>query len=243
MEILENIAEYYDEMYPVTAERKSFFLQEMASFSMPVRLLRIGCATGTFEHQLAKDGYDVTGIENVESLLESANRKRRTQLMSIRFFNMTTLEMSRFLGKGFYNIISILDNRIIFTHDPVLMKKLFFDCKTLLAAGGKCILQLTNYEKYHSTTEVDLPDIKTLRATMYARIVTEDDGSKTLDQQLETSSGRPIDVTVAAPVYPITKDEIATFAKEAGFKHCAWYANFAREPFTQDSDTLVAVLS
>lgn len=243
MEILENIAEYYDEIYPVTAEKKAFYAKEMADYKAPVRLLRIGCATGTFEHTLAKEGYDVTGIESIDELLESANRKRRTQLMSIRFFKMTTLEMGRFLGKGFYNIVSILDDRIIFTHDPVLIKKLFADCKELLAKNGKIILSLTNFEKYQSETEVDLPDIKTLRTTMYARIVTEADGSKTLDQQIETGNGRAIDVTVAAPVHPLTKAEIETYAKEAGFKHCAFYAGFDRSPFTSDSDHLVAVLS
>jgi len=243
MEILENIVEYYDEIYPVTPEQKAFYTAEFSKFSFPVRLLRVGCATGSFEHQLAKEGYDVTGIENIDELLESANRKRRTQLMSIRFFKMSPLEMSRFLGKGFYNVISILDDRIIFTHDLVLLKKLFFDCRQLLAKNGELILSLLNYEKYCSDSEVNLPDVKTLRATMYSRIVTEADGSKTLDQQIETSNGRVVDVTIAAPVYPLIKSEVEVLAKEAGFKSASFYADFARSPFTPDSDRLVAVLS
>ena len=243
MEILENIVEYYDEIYPVTPEQKAFFAVESSNFSSPVRLLRVGCATGSFEHQLAKEGCDVTGIENIDELLESANRKRRTQLMSIRFFKMSPLEMSRFLGKGFYNVISILDDRIIFIHDPVLLKKFFYDCKQLLTKNGKLILSLLNYEKYCSDTEVELPDIKTLRTTMYSRIVTEANGSKTLDQQIETSSGRVVDVTIAAPVYPLTKSEVERLAKDAGFRTAAFYADFARSPFTPDSDRLVAVLS
>ncbi|MCR5723697.1 MAG: class I SAM-dependent methyltransferase [Treponema sp.] len=243
MEILENIAEYYDEIYPVTASKKNFFTDELSSYPMPVKLLRIGCATGSFEHQLAKTGIDVTGIENINELLESANRKRRTQLMSIRFFKMTTLEMGRFLGKGFYNVISILDDRIIFTHDTVLLRKLFFDCKQLLTKNGKMIISLLNYEKYSSDSEIELPEIQTLRATLYARIVTEADGTKTLDQQLETGNGKTMDVTVAAPVYPLSKAELETFATEAGFKDIKCYSSFDRTPFTAQSDRLIAVLS
>ena len=133
MEINQNIAEYYDELYPVTEEQKVFYSKKMEMFKKPVRFLRIGCGTGSFEHNLAKDGSDVTGLETSPELLESANRKRRTQLMAVRYFQMQVIEMSRFLGKQFYNIISILDNRLLFSHDKTLMAKFFYDCKQVLS--------------------------------------------------------------------------------------------------------------
>ena len=105
MEINQNIAEYYDELYPVTEEQKVFYQKKMILFKKPVKFLQIGCDSGTFEHNLAREGSDVTGIETSQELLESANRKRRTQLMAVRYFQMSSLEMTRFLGKKFYNII------------------------------------------------------------------------------------------------------------------------------------------
>jgi len=41
MEFLENIAEYYDELFPVSPDQKKFFAEESAAFVKPVKYLRI----------------------------------------------------------------------------------------------------------------------------------------------------------------------------------------------------------
>ena len=244
MKIYENIVEYYDELFPITLEQKNFFNETIHSFNAPPKLLSIACGTGNFEHNLAKANCDVTGIENIPELLESASRKRRTQLMALRFFQMTPREMNRFLGKGFYNIISFLNDRIAFISDTVLQRKLFLDCKELLAKNGKCILSLVNYEKYATAPEVELPIRKSIRSTLYSRIIALQNDRWLLDQSLETGQGRLLTITEAAPIYPITQQEIDCFAKEAGFKHRAYYADFTRAPFDKkNSDQLVVELS
>ena len=139
MNAVQNVIEYYDELYPVTEIQKKFYSSQIDSYTKPVKLLRVGCGTGYLEHLLAREGHDVTGLETSKEMLESANLKRRNQLMSIRFFQMTTLEMTRFLGKGFYNIISCLNDRIIYIHDATLIRKFFFDCKQLLKEDGKLV--------------------------------------------------------------------------------------------------------
>ena len=40
--------------------------------------------------------------------------------------------------------------------------------------------------------------------------------------------------------FPLTKTEIAVYAKEAGFVHCEFYADFKKTPFSQESDYLYA---
>lgn len=240
MDINLNIGEYYEELYPVTDSQKSFYAKEMSLFPQPIRLLRVGCGTGSFEHSLAKDGADVTGIETSPELLESANRKRRTQLMSIRFFQMSPLEMGRFLGKGFYHIISVLEGTIILLHEPAVLKKFFFDCKQLLAKNGHLILSLPNFEKFTTTPLVQLPDRTSIRSSLYTQIWTNKDGKKFVQQDLETGSGRMLPVTQEAPIYPLVRAEITQFAKEAGFTHCDFYGGFDESPFTKESDYLYA---
>ena len=46
MEINQNIAEYYDELYPVTEEQKVFYQKKMILFKKPVKFLQIGCGSG-----------------------------------------------------------------------------------------------------------------------------------------------------------------------------------------------------
>lgn len=242
MEINQNIAEYYDELYPVSEEQKVFYKKRMALFSEPVKFLRIGCGSGTFEHNLAREGSDVTGIETSQELLESANRKRRTQLMSVRYFKMSPIEMTRFLGKSFYNIISILDDRIIFTHDKTLMAKLFYDCRQLISQGGKLILSLTNFEKFKGKTEFELPERKSIRADLASAVALRGE-EFFLEQILTNSRDKKFTVTEDAPVYLLEKSEIEKFAKDAGFSKVDFFSDFAENDFTPESDTLVVEIS
>lgn len=242
MEINQNIAEYYDELYPVTEEQKVFYSKKMEMFGKPVRFLRIGCGTGTFEHNLARDGSDVTGIETSKELLESANRKRRTQLMAVRYFQMSSLEMTRFLGKGFYNIISILHDRIIFTHDKTLMAKLFYDCRQLISEKGQLIIKLPNFNLYKNQSDFSLPVRESIRSNLETKISINAE-KYYMNQILENSHGKKVTVTEDAPVYPLLPEEIEAYAKEAGFSKVELYSDFNLEPLTDSSKEVLAVIS
>lgn len=242
MEINQNIAEYYDELYPVTDEQKKFYEKKMNNFSAPVKFLRIGCGTGSFEHSLARDGSDVTGIETSPELLESANRKRRTQLMSVRYFHMSSLEMGRFLGKNFYNIISILDGRIAFTHDNTLMAKLFYDCRELISDGGFLIVTLPNFERYTGQEDFYLPLHKSIRASLSSHIA-QKDGTFYLNQKLETGNGKKLTVTEDAPINMLIKEDLKKYALDAGFKNVEFFEGFNLAPLTQESQNVLAVIS
>ena len=243
MEISQNVVEYYDELYPVTNDQKSFYADEMSAFPKPHRLLRVGCGTGSFEHMLAKEGADVTGLETSHELIESANRKRRTQLMSLRFFQMNTLEMARFLGKGFYHIISILDGRIILIHDETLIKKFFFDCKQLLAEKGRLIIGLPNFIKFSSVPMAKLPDRQSIRCSLYTQVWADPDDKRTIQLDLETSNGKVSTVMRDVPVFALTVPKIQELAEGTGFTHCDFYGGFDRQPFTEQSDYVIAVIS
>lgn len=243
MEILENIAEYYDELYPVSDELKKFYKEETKSFFAPIKYLSIGCGAGSFEHYLARDNADVTGLETVPSLLESANRKRRNQLMALRFFNMSSLEMCRFLGKSFYNIITIPNGRIIFTHDVTLMAKLFYDCKQLLVPHGKLIIQLPNFEKYKDQSLIKLPNRESIRMRLFSKIRSSENGKNFLYQNIETGNGKLLTVTEDAEIMMLTKDKIEQYGKEVGFTKFSFYADYSRNDFTSQSDELIVVIS
>lgn len=242
MELFNNIAEYYDELYPVSDEQKNFFSAEIKSFPKPVKYLSIGSGSGSFEHFLAKEGLDVTGLETVQSLVDSANRKRRTQIMSLRFFQMSSLEMCRFLGKNFYNVISIFNGRMIFTHDETLMAKLFYDCHQLLTENGKMILQLPNFLKY-TQEKITLPCRESIRVKLFTKISKDSNGKYYFNQTLETGNGKKLSVTEDMPIMPIKKSQIESYAKEAGFKECKFYSDFSPAEFTPDSDQIIAVIS
>ena len=241
MESIKNLVEYYDELYPVTLAQQTFYETLTKSFPHPAKVLSIGCGTGVLCHRLAKDAVDVTGLETQRDLLESANLKYRSQLMSLRYFQMSTLEMTRFLGKNFYNVISCLASRVIFIHDKTLMRKFFFDCKELLADGGKVVLQLFNFEKYKAQPKCALPELNSARVRYKSAISKLSDGTFRLDSAIE-KNGKEFPVYERAQIYPLKKPEIEEFSKEAGFKSAQFFSGFDGLSATPDSDYILAVL-
>ena len=144
--------------------------EDLTKNYMPAKVLRVGCGTGSLEHWMSKNGHDVTGIEMNQEMLETANRRRRFPNMALRFFQMSSLEMVRFLGKGFYNVISCLNDDLIFRNDEILVKKFFFDCKTLLAENGVLVLQIENFEKYNLEEDFKLSIRESIRTKLHTKI-------------------------------------------------------------------------
>lgn len=242
METIQNLVEYYDELYPVTKDQYDFYAYLMEQYAKPVKFLTIGCGTGVMENYLAKQMTDVTGLETIKELLESATRKHRNQLMALRFFKMSTIEMVRFLGKNFYNVISCLNDRIIFIHDRTLLRKFFFDCKQLLADDGMIVLQLANYNLYKSKTVSVLPEIETTRVTLTSKLEYVSEEESLLSRNIKTGSGKVLPVYQKTSVYPITPSEIEEYAKESGFTSIEYFADFKRNPFTEKSPSMVVII-
>lgn len=162
--------------------------------------------------------------------------------MAVRYFQMSSLEMTRFLGKKFYNIISILNSRIVFTHDKTLMKKFFFDCRQLVSENGFLILELPNFENYSELEKIEFPVRESIRSSL--KSVIEKRGEKFyLEQILTNSNDKKLVVTQDAPVYLLKPSEIENFALEAGFSKVELYSDFAENPFTEKSQRVVAVVS
>ncbi|MCM1321325.1 MAG: methyltransferase domain-containing protein [Bacteroides sp.] len=243
MEYINNIIEYFDELYPVLPEQRRFYNTLASAYPMPVKFLRIGCRTGALEHQLAQDGHDVTGIEMSKELLDVASRRRRLPNMAVRFFQMATLDMTRFLGKKFYNVISCLDDALIFIHDSTLLRKFFYDCAQLLSENGKIILQLQNYSLYDfgSSDTVHLPDKESVRIKLFSHIRCAD-GNYLLNQELETSRKKRLPVICDEIVLPFSVQEIEAAARGAGFSSFSCFENYAKKPFAPESRTVVCVI-
>lgn len=242
MEVFENIAEYYDEFFPILDGQMEFFDNLFKDFPKPVKFLGVNCGTGIFEHYLSTCGHNVTAIESVTQLLESATRRRRTQLMTLNIFKMTTLEMGRFLGKGFFNVISSLNGRIALISDKILIEKFFFDCKQLLSKNGKLVISLPNFAKY-SEPEFEIPATGSIRVKLIRKIRTNKASEKLLEENIENGNGKLLSSLSEIKICTLTKYEIEEIAKKIGFSKVEFYSDFKKTDFDLQSDDLICVLS
>ena len=231
---MQNILEYYDELYPVSSQQKLFYQEILRSFPIEPKILSIGCGTGAFEHYLSRHNCNVTGIDHIPGLLESATRRHRQPGCSIRFFQMTIMEMANYLGKGFYNIISCINNRLSPIPNAARMEQFFRDCRTLISPQGYFILQVPNYPYYTCQPVADLPTSESIRSKLYTKLITDDNGTRML-RQVETSNGKLVTVINNEQVYPLASQDIEELAHETGFQQIEFYSNFSKAPFIPES--------
>lgn len=230
MDLLQNLIEYYDELYPVVDTQKKFFEKVLNTYQMPAKILRIGCATGVFEHYLARLGHDVTGIGSSSAFIDSAVLRRKLPNTAIRFFHMMPTEMTHFLGKNFYNIIASLEGDLCFIYDETLRRKYFYDCHTLLADGGCLIIHTPDIAATRNSTRVSLHS--KIKCTSY---VSEED-TYTLMQDIVREDGRRISVHEMTKIAPLTCVEIKQLALGAGFTSVECFSCYDLKSLS-DNDT------
>lgn len=242
MKFIQNLVEYYDELFKVSESQKNLYTELCENFCSPVRFLRVFCGSGLFESSLSKQGHDVTGIENCEELLHTANLRRRNQLMSIRFFQMEVEDMTKFLGKNFYNIVSILNSRLLFLGGREKIRQFFFDCKTLMSPDGFLVIQCINFENRKDEKFFQLKCRESMRAKLFSEIMAEQDNSKFFSMNLETGTGKLLPIVKDIPIYPLLPSEIEDFAEDAGFKSAEFFADFDKSEFTGNEEEFVVIL-
>lgn len=242
MESVQNIVEYYDDFFPADEQLLAFFSTIINSYTAPARLLSIASNTGTLELTLAQKNCDITGLEVLQPFIESSVLKRRSQLMSIRFFRLSTVEMGKFLGKKFYHIIYCLNNRIAHIRSRDFMEKFFEDCHELLQTGGAVILQVHNYERLSENRTISLPARNCFRATLYTDMYMRSDRTVAVTQTLETDRGKTLPVLTEEEVFPLARESILQFGKKAGFTEFTFYSDFRLTPFTGNEEDLISII-
>jgi 2-polyprenyl-3-methyl-5-hydroxy-6-metoxy-1,4-benzoquinol methylase len=84
--LFENYGQKYDsESFTQGTIGECDFLEQEINFDKKIRILDIGCGTGRHSIELAKRGYNVTGIDLSDSMLNRAKKKAMTENLSIEF--------------------------------------------------------------------------------------------------------------------------------------------------------------
>ena len=130
---------HYDLAYSDYTEDIDFWVEQAKRYGGP--LLEVACGTGRITMPLAKEGYEVTGIDLAESMLEQAERNSQEQGLDIEWVKADMRDFR--LGKSFPLIIcpgqSI--SRLLTIED---IERCLAAVREHLAPGGRFIMELYN---------------------------------------------------------------------------------------------------
>lgn len=245
------ILEYYDELFPLDEGAVGFIerlrdeFRELSPVKPPplYRLLTVGCATGGLENRLAGNAMDITGIDRNPDMVATAKRRMHHGASTTRFFEMSTLEMNRFLKKGSFHLVACLDNTLTFIADDILIRKFFHDVRELLSPGGRLLVQTLNFDGIPESKPLRLPERSSIRVRLDQGYIPSGNGKMILDAMLELGSGKRIQLQRETPILPLPSQRVAAFAMEAGFTGADIFGDFFGSPLTGESQSAIFLFS
>ncbi|MBN2811189.1 class I SAM-dependent methyltransferase [Treponema zuelzerae] len=243
------ILEYYDELFPMNTQALDCISRiqlihkaDKGGSSAPMfRYLGVGCATGNLENRLSGPGLDITGIDKNSAMIETAKRRIKKGFSSIRFFEMSAMDMGRFLKKESFHLIGCLENTLPYIGDEILVRKFFHDARELLAPEGLLLLQTVNFDSFDSSKPFVLPQKQSVRVQLDRSYIPTNDGCVTLKAELEQGNGRRLILQQDTKLRPAPTEKIFHWANEAGFSECAFFADFNQSPWSADCPETIIV--
>ncbi|WP_461864965.1 class I SAM-dependent methyltransferase [Thermococcus sp.] len=132
------LAEYYDSIYRRRAERiekEIDFIEEVFKEDVELevkRVLDLACGTGIPTLELARRGYNVTGLDLHEEMLAVARGKARKEGLNIEFLQGDALEID---FEEEFDAVTMFFSSITYFDDSAIME-LFNSVKKALKHGG-----------------------------------------------------------------------------------------------------------
>lgn len=236
--------EYYNQVFSIEPNQVEFLDGLCKQFAAPAKFLSVeaGCAQASM--RLLDLNNDVTITDSYPEFISIINHRTVNNKDKLHAFNLNPMDIIRYLGKGFFNVIYCANYRLIFIKDKVSIQKLMLDSKMMLSDGGYLVLDLINFSKYDfSKPRIDLAVKETENAHLYSYILKDADSMKyRLNQQIVTNDGKCIDEVKDEEITPISLETFKTFADAVGFSSIDFYSDYLGNPLKPDSEKIICVL-
>jgi len=158
--------QWYEELftdYSNTYDKEEFtkgtvqevdFIESEIEFGKTGKILDIGCGTGRHAIELAKRGYQVTGIDFSEDQLKRAKAKAKTEDVEITFLKRDARDFS--FDNPFDLVIMICEGAFSLMETDEMNFRILQNAERSLKQGGKFIFTTLNalFPLYHSVKDI-----------------------------------------------------------------------------------------
>jgi SAM-dependent methyltransferase len=216
------LAEHYDAVFPLDAEVMAF-LREAAPRARP-SVLDIGCGTGAYCGQLAREGALVLGIDlDPRMIAEARSRHAGPDFRELDMEEIDELD-------GPFDLIYCVGN--VASHLRSSRVPAFLSAVSgLLAPDGVWVLQTVNWDYVLSLSEYTFPKISVIGSSLtFERRYTcvSREGTRFETRLLEADR---VVFEGAETLYPLTSAEYRSLHEKAGLRELAHHGSFERDGF------------
>jgi 2-polyprenyl-3-methyl-5-hydroxy-6-metoxy-1,4-benzoquinol methylase len=213
-------------------------LELIRSFT-PESIVEFACGTGTVSIGLALAGFDVVAVDYSPDMLRSARRKAREHRANLKIVKADILEVDL---KRRFDLLLCLGNTIPHFTTAAQLNRFLKNCvRHLRPDAGILIFQQLNYDRIlrdrPRTFAVDI-DSDLIRFKQYRY------RKNLIDFVVTIADGAIIPPAISVSTVtlkPWTKKELDRATKAVGFDKSAFYSDYKKGSFSNDSKDLILV--
>lgn len=249
MSFYQAMEKYYDDIFPLHRETL-VFLEKTLWRPGRRNVLDLACGTGSYALALAARGFDVTGIDLDETMIELASQKVVEELplcMSggesgeVTFLKGDMLKLSALL-QAEYDGAFCIGNSLVHLVTTGQIEEAVKEIAAVLCLGAKLVVQIVNYDRILKNDIKSLPTLQNKeRGVSFERLYSYDRQSHRIDftgiLKLPDSTSR----TNTIPLYPLRREELEEMLAGAGFAATEFYGSFGGGPWSLESPATVIV--
>lgn len=244
MAFYEEIAQHYDDIFPVAAAQREFLLT--LAGPAPCRVLDVACGTGGYSAALAEAGHETLACD-----LDPAMVGRAAARPGVFAFaaDMSRLDQTPELNNLTFGLVFCIGNSLVHLPDRETAAATLVQFHKLLEPGGRLLLQIINYDRIIDQQIPGLPAIENpaagLRFTRQYRLDAES-GRVAFTTELiladQSGSLKMRSFVNTVELLALRSGELQQFCRQAGFADIRLYGGFSGQPFEiQKSQPLVLV--
>ncbi len=239
---IEKFIEYYNELYPADEGLKNIVSESIVNLPKPAKIIEIEAGPNIFSRNLDSFGLDITATDTFGDFTSVANSDYSNKERNLHIFNISTIDIARYLGSDFFNIALCINSRILIVNSITLLKKFLFDVKMLLKDNGVFIIEVVNFSKYDLFADrIEIPERKSLRVSIESYI-TRDKDEYYLWETLINAKKNCMKIVKNRLIYPITKETLEKVACELKYSSVEFYSDYNKTPYSKDSERVVCIL-
>jgi 2-polyprenyl-3-methyl-5-hydroxy-6-metoxy-1,4-benzoquinol methylase len=229
------LVEHYDTIFPPEPEIVTFLVGDMKGRR---KLLDIACGTGTYANELAFRGFDVTGIDIEERMIERAKEKSFSSGAKFYTADMTGSADRNGVFAEKYDGIYCIGNSLPHLGTVGQVKEAISLWSACLEPGGMLVLQTVNFGRFRSDKESELPSIRRSGLVFSRRYAPAPPGTVDFETALSIpQSGVELSNTVRLLV--LRREALDETLKEAGFGSLEYFGGYDRRPYDTETSFLM----
>lgn len=240
MPLYETIAPYYDDIFPVTAEHTELARSLLPPSGYSVKVLDMGCGTGSLLASLSGKGHGLIGIDDNPAMITEA-RRRHALRPGLVFTAMDMQNITAEFGPRTFHLVICFGNTLAHLPGPGEIAALIKQVRAVTVENGVFLAQILNYEYILSKSIKELPPIETGEFSFF-REYRFGPGSKDPIEFITTFTLKASGETYrdTTPLYPLTGNELKKILASAGFSIINCFGGFDRSALKEDSLPLIA---